>query len=102
MTRPEVFAGLAQNKFDDKLELKDQPTIDFVKMQLTAFEKYITSASSAEKLAEFLAPQPRGSAGIKRIDRRGPDAPGMSGAHRGPATSQTRQSLPRVSLQHGL
>jgi chromate reductase len=41
MTRPEVFAGLAQNKFDDKLELKDQPTIDFVKMQLTAFEKYI-------------------------------------------------------------
>jgi hypothetical protein len=45
MTRPEVFAGLAQNKFDDKLELKDQPTIDFVKMQLTAFEKYIRKLS---------------------------------------------------------
>ena len=41
MTRPEVFVGLAQNKFDDKLELKDQPTIDFVKMQLAAFENYI-------------------------------------------------------------
>ena len=41
MTRPEVFVGLAQNKFDDKLELKDQATIDFVKMQLAAFEKYI-------------------------------------------------------------
>ena len=39
--RPEVFVGSAQNKFDDKLELKDQPTIDFVKQQLAAFEKYI-------------------------------------------------------------
>ena len=45
MTRPEVFVGLAQNKFDDKLELKDQATIDFVKMQLAAFEKYIRKVS---------------------------------------------------------
>ena len=39
--RPEIFVGSAQSKFDDKLELKDQPTIDFVKVQLAAFEKYI-------------------------------------------------------------
>ncbi|MGB7835616.1 MAG: hypothetical protein WBL84_25770, partial [Xanthobacteraceae bacterium] len=39
--RPEVFVGSAQNKFDGKLELMDQPTIDFVKQQLAAFEKYI-------------------------------------------------------------
>jgi chromate reductase len=45
MTRPEVFVGLAQNKFDDKLELKDQATIDFVKMQLATFEKYIRKVS---------------------------------------------------------
>ncbi len=37
-TRPPSV--LTQNKFDDKLELKiDQSTIDFVKMQLAAFEK---------------------------------------------------------------
>ena len=43
--RPEVFVGMAQTKFDDKLELKDQPTIDFVKQQLAAFEKYIRKIS---------------------------------------------------------
>jgi len=45
MTRPEVFVGLAQNKFDDKLEPKDQSTIDFIKMQLAPFEKYIRKFS---------------------------------------------------------
>jgi chromate reductase len=39
---PEVFVGLAQTKFDkDTLELKDQPTKDAVKAQLSAFAKYI-------------------------------------------------------------
>jgi chromate reductase, NAD(P)H dehydrogenase (quinone) len=44
-SRPEVFVGTAQTKFDDKLELKDQPTIDFIKQQLAAFEKYIRKMS---------------------------------------------------------
>jgi chromate reductase, NAD(P)H dehydrogenase (quinone) len=39
--KPEIFVGSAQNKFDDKLELKDQPTTDFVKQHLAAFEKFI-------------------------------------------------------------
>jgi chromate reductase, NAD(P)H dehydrogenase (quinone) len=40
--RPEIFVGLAQQKFDEKtLELKDQATIDFVKQQLAGFETYI-------------------------------------------------------------
>jgi chromate reductase, NAD(P)H dehydrogenase (quinone) len=43
--RPEVFVGSAQTKFDDKLELKDQPTIDFIKQQLAAFDKYIRKVS---------------------------------------------------------
>ncbi len=43
--RPEVFVGVAQNKFDDKLELKDQATIDFIKQQLAAFEKYVRKVS---------------------------------------------------------
>ena len=45
LTRPEVFVGLAQNKFDEQLEIKDQPTVDFVKLQLAAFEKYIRKLS---------------------------------------------------------
>jgi chromate reductase len=41
-TRPEIFVGTAQHKFDDKtLELKDQPTIDIIKQQLAGFEKFI-------------------------------------------------------------
>jgi chromate reductase, NAD(P)H dehydrogenase (quinone) len=44
-TRPEIFVGLAQNKFDDKLELKDQPTIDMLKQQLAGFEKFIRKVS---------------------------------------------------------
>jgi chromate reductase len=43
--RPEIFVGLAQTKFDDKLELKDQPTIDFIKQQLAGFEKFIHKVS---------------------------------------------------------
>jgi len=39
--RPEIFVGLAQTKFDDKLELKDEATINFVKQQLAGFEKFI-------------------------------------------------------------
>src|SRR5881394_225436 len=36
--RPEMFVGSAHTKFDDKLELKDQPTKDIIKQQLAAFE----------------------------------------------------------------
>ena len=40
---PEVFVGLAQNKFDkDTLALTDQPTKDVIKTQLAAFAKFIT------------------------------------------------------------
>jgi chromate reductase len=39
--RPEVFVGLAQNKFDKDLKLADQPTRDIVKQQLEGFEKFI-------------------------------------------------------------
>lgn len=39
---PEVFVGLAQNKFaKDTLELTDQPTKDAIKAQLAAFSKFI-------------------------------------------------------------
>ena len=39
---PEIFVGLAQNKFDkNTLELTDQPTKDMVKTQLAAFAKFI-------------------------------------------------------------
>jgi chromate reductase len=40
-TRPEVFVGTAQNKFDADLRLIDQPTRDIVKQQLERFEKFI-------------------------------------------------------------
>jgi chromate reductase len=40
--RPEILVTFAATKFDEKtLELKDQPTIDIVKQQLAAFEKFI-------------------------------------------------------------
>ena len=39
--RPEIFVGAANKKFDDKLELTDQPTIDFIKQQLAGFETFI-------------------------------------------------------------
>ena len=39
--RPEIFVGMAQTKFDDKLELKDEATINFVKQQLAGFEKFV-------------------------------------------------------------
>ena len=38
---PEIFVGLAQNKFDDKGELKDEATKDFVKKQLEGFAKFV-------------------------------------------------------------
>jgi chromate reductase, NAD(P)H dehydrogenase (quinone) len=44
LNRPEIFVGMAQTKFDDKLELKDQPTIDFVKQQLAGFAGFIRKA----------------------------------------------------------
>jgi chromate reductase len=43
--KPEIFVGSAHTKFDDKGELKDQPTIDFVKLHLAAFETYIRKIS---------------------------------------------------------
>jgi chromate reductase len=39
--KPEVFVNFAAKKFDEKtLALTDQPTIDMVKAQLNAFEKF--------------------------------------------------------------
>ena len=44
--RPEILVTFAATKFDEKtLELKDQPTIDIVKQQLAAFEKFIRLVS---------------------------------------------------------
>jgi chromate reductase len=39
-TRPEVFVGSAQTKFDAALTLTDQGTKDIVKQQLAAFEAF--------------------------------------------------------------
>jgi chromate reductase, NAD(P)H dehydrogenase (quinone) len=40
--RPEVIVTFAAQKFDEKtLALKDQTTIDMVKLQLAAFEKFV-------------------------------------------------------------
>jgi chromate reductase, NAD(P)H dehydrogenase (quinone) len=40
--RPEILVTFAAKKFDEKtLELTDPPTIDIVKQQLAAFEKFI-------------------------------------------------------------
>jgi chromate reductase len=39
--RPEVFVTFAQNKIDEKGELKDEPTRDIIKQQLAAFAKFI-------------------------------------------------------------
>jgi chromate reductase, NAD(P)H dehydrogenase (quinone) len=39
--RPEVIVTFAGQKFDDNLELKDQPTVDLIKQQLAGFEKLI-------------------------------------------------------------
>ena len=38
---PEIFVGLAQNKFDDKGELKDEATKEFIKRQLAGFAKFV-------------------------------------------------------------
>jgi chromate reductase, NAD(P)H dehydrogenase (quinone) len=43
--RPEVIVTFAGQKFDDKLELKDQATIDLIKQQLAGFEKLIRKAT---------------------------------------------------------
>ena len=43
--KPEIFVGSAHTKFDDKLELKDQPTIDFIKQHLAGFDKFIRKVS---------------------------------------------------------
>jgi chromate reductase, NAD(P)H dehydrogenase (quinone) len=41
-TRPEVFVGMANSKFDEKtLEFKDEAGINFIKQQLAGFETYI-------------------------------------------------------------
>jgi len=40
--RPEVFVGMAMQKFDEKtLEFKDEAGINFIKQQLAGFEKFI-------------------------------------------------------------
>ena len=45
-TRPEVFVGMAGQKFDEKtLEFKDEPGINFIKQQLAGFEKFIRKVS---------------------------------------------------------
>jgi len=41
LNRPEIFVGNAAQKFDDKLTLKDQPTLDIIKQQLAAFADHI-------------------------------------------------------------
>jgi chromate reductase, NAD(P)H dehydrogenase (quinone) len=39
---PEIFVGNAASKFDkETLSLTDQPTMDFVKLQLAAFAKFV-------------------------------------------------------------
>jgi chromate reductase len=44
--RPEVIVNFAAKKFDEKtLELTDQPTMDMIKAQLAAFEKFIRKVS---------------------------------------------------------
>ena len=45
--RPEVFVGMAAQKFDEKtLEFKDEAGINFIKQQLAGFEKYIRKVSA--------------------------------------------------------
>jgi len=40
--KPEIFVGMAQNKFDEKTgELKDEATRSIIKQQLEGFEKFI-------------------------------------------------------------
>ena len=42
MNKPEVFIGVAQQKFDDKTgELKDEQAVGFIKQLLAAFAKFI-------------------------------------------------------------
>lgn len=43
--RPEIFIGMAQNKVNDKGELTDETTRDFIKQQLEGFAKFITRVS---------------------------------------------------------
>src|SRR5262249_52772099 len=38
---PEIFVGSAQTKFDEKGELKDDATRDFLKRQLEGFAKFV-------------------------------------------------------------
>jgi chromate reductase len=38
---PEIFVGQAQNKFNDKGELTDETTREFLKKQLDAFAKFV-------------------------------------------------------------
>ena len=44
--RPEVFVGMAAQKFDEKtLEFKDEAGINFIKQQLAGFERFIRKVS---------------------------------------------------------
>jgi chromate reductase len=43
---PEIFVGLAQNKFDEKtMEFKDEAGIKFITQQLAGFEGFIRKLS---------------------------------------------------------
>jgi len=44
--RPEIFIGSVQNKVNDKGELTDQQTRDFIKQQLEGFGKFIARVGS--------------------------------------------------------
>jgi chromate reductase len=46
--RPEVVVTFAAQKFDEKLELKDQTAIDMIKLQLGGFEKFIRRVSAKD------------------------------------------------------
>jgi chromate reductase, NAD(P)H dehydrogenase (quinone) len=44
--KPEIFVSFAAQKIDEKTgEIKDQPTLDIIKQQLAAFEKFIRKMS---------------------------------------------------------
>ncbi|MGB7037793.1 MAG: NADPH-dependent FMN reductase [Xanthobacteraceae bacterium] len=49
MNKPEVFIGLAAQKFDDKTgQLKDEQAVGFIKQLLAAFAKFIAAHGGAK------------------------------------------------------
>ena len=41
LNKPEIFIGMAQNRFNDQGELTDEPTRRFIADQMVAFQKWI-------------------------------------------------------------